>query len=266
MAPDSRRSWVDSMPEAYDRHLGPVVFAPFAKDLADRIAGFSPSRVLELAAGTGLVTRELLRTCPGAQVVATDLNPAMVDYGSRQVPAATWRRADAQSLPFPDAGFDLVACQFGIMFFPDKPAAVAEARRVLVPGGRLVFNTWGTLDSHRFGATLMDCLRRAFPADPPKFLNDIPHGYADPARITADVTAGGLVCDSLDTITLTGTADAADVALGFCTGTPVRAEIEARGDLDATTALIKSEMRARLGDGPVTGTMSAHVVVAHRPG
>jgi ubiquinone/menaquinone biosynthesis C-methylase UbiE len=135
------------MPEAYDRHLGPVVFGPFAKDLADRIAGFSPRRILELAAGTGLVTQELLRTCSGAQVVATDLNPAMIGYGARQVPAATWQQADAQSLPFPDASFELIACQFGIMFFPDKPAAIAEARRVLVPGGRLVFNTWGTLDT-----------------------------------------------------------------------------------------------------------------------
>jgi SAM-dependent methyltransferase len=253
------------MPDAYDRQLGPVVFGPFARDLADRIARFSPNRVLELAAGTGLVTRELLRTSPGAHIVATDLNPAMIDYGARHVPAATWRQADAQSLPFPDASFELIACQFGIMFFPDKPAAIAEARRVLVPAGRLVFNTWGTLDTHQFEATLMDCLRDAFKSDPPTFLNDIPHGYADPARITADLTAGGLACDSIDTITMTGTADAADIALGYCTGTPVRAEIEARGDLDTTTALIKSEMRARLGDGPVTRTMTAHVVVAHRP-
>jgi SAM-dependent methyltransferase len=253
------------MPEAYDRYLGPVVFGPFARDLAQRIAGFAPSRILELAAGTGLVTRELLRSSPGAQVVATDLNPAMIEYGARQVPAATWRQADAQSLPFTDASFELIACQFGIMFFPDKPAAIAEACRALVPGGRLVFNTWGTLDTHQFGATLMDCLREAFKTDPPTFLSDVPHGYADPTRITADIAAGGLACDSLDTITLTGTADAADVALGFCTGTPVRAEIEARGDLAATTALIESGMRARLGDGPVTGAMTAYVVVAHRP-
>lgn len=254
------------MPEAYDRHLGPVLFTPFAKDLADRLAAFSPNRVLELAAGTGLVTRELLRATPGAEVVATDLNPAMVDYGARHVPTATWRQADAQSLPFPDASFDLVVCQFGIMFFPDKPAAVAEARRVLVPGGRLMFNTWDTLRTHLFGATVTDCLRTAFEADPPTFLADVPHGYADSTRITADLAAGGLACDSFDTITLTGTGEAADVALGFCTGTPVRAEIEARGDVAATTALIQSDMRARLGDGPVTGTMTAHVVVAHRPG
>jgi len=252
------------MPEAYDRCLGPVVFGPFARDLAARIAGFSPGRVLELAAGTGLVTRELLRACPGVEVVATDLNPAMVDYGARQAPAATWRQADAQALPFPDAGFDLIACQFGVMFLPDKPAAIAEARRVLLPGGRLVFNSWNTLDTHQFGATLMDGLRDAFPADPPTFLRDIPHGYADPARIISDIEAGGLTCDSLDTITLTGTADIADVALGFCTGTPVRAEIEARGDLTETTALVTAGMRARLGEGQVSGTMSAHVVVARR--
>jgi SAM-dependent methyltransferase len=265
MDEDSHRLWVDSMPEAYDRYLGPVLFAPFADDLARRIARFAPARILELAAGTGVLTRELIRIMPGVDVVATDLNPAMVRYGQARVPAATWQDADAAHLPVPDGSVDVVCCQFGAMFFPDRPAAFAEAGRVLVPGGRLVFSTWDVLANHHFDAAVTECLRELFPADPPSFLATVPHGYTDPARIAADVSSAGLRCESIGAVTRHGTAEAADVALGFCTGTPVRAEIEARAELEPTTALMTASMRERLGDGPITGAMTAHVVVAQRP-
>ena len=125
MAGDADRAWVDTMPAAYDRWLVPTVFQPFAVDLARRAAARPVGAALELAAGTGVLTRELLGVATA--VTATDLNDAMVDLGARQVPAARWRQADATRLPFDDAAFDLVACQFGVMFFPDRPAAYAEA-------------------------------------------------------------------------------------------------------------------------------------------
>ena len=251
------------MPEAYDRCLGPAVFRPFAADLARRVAAGSPGRILELAAGTGVLTRELVDAARGAEVTATDLNEAMVEYGRQQVPGATWRQADALALPFDDGGFDAVACQFGVMFFPDRPAGFAEARRVLRPGGSLFFNVWDTVDRHDFAAALMAGVARAFPDDPPTFLISIPHGYADVAAIAADLAAGGLACRSVETVTLEGrAASAADVAAGFCTGTPLRAEIEARGDLPGATAVIAEEMERRLGPGEVTGRMTAHVIEA----
>jgi SAM-dependent methyltransferase len=251
------------MPEIYDRALGPVVFQPFAVELAGRVAGFNPARVLELAAGTGRLTGELIRVLPHAEIVATDLNTAMVEYAARRVPGARWQQADAQSLPFPDRGFDVVICQFGVMFLPAKPAAFAEAGRMLRPGGRLVFNTWAALDTHDFGRAVVAAVRRIFPDDPPTFLDTIPHGYADPDRVRADLAAAGLVCEAVDTVTLQGTADsAARVARGFCTGTPLRAEIEARGDLAETTAEVEALVCAALGSGPVTGDMTAYVVVA----
>jgi SAM-dependent methyltransferase len=166
-------------------------------------------------------------------------------------------------LPFGDAGFDLIACQFGVMFLPDKRAAFAEARRVLRPGGALLFNAWAALDTHDFEAAVVAGLRKAFPQDPPTFLETVPHGYADLDVVVADLAAAGLRCTASESVTLEGqAASAAEVAAGYCTGTPLRAGIEDRGDLAATTQIVAREVERRLGPGPVTGKMTAHVVEA----
>ncbi|MCU1451319.1 MAG: Ubiquinone/menaquinone biosynthesis methyltransferase [Acidimicrobiales bacterium] len=260
---DTERRWVGSMPEAYERFLVPTVFQPFAVDLARRVIARKPKRVLELAAGSGVLTRELVAADAGLDLTATDLNTAMVDLGRDRTPQATWRQADAMVLPFEDGAFDLVVCQFGVMFFPDKAEAFAEARRVLIPTGTLLFSTWDTIDTHDFAAALTAGLNQAFPDDPPKFVASVPHGYADVDVVRHDLEAAGLACTAIDTVTLRGRAESADdVATGFCTGTPLRAEIEARGDLADTTAIVAEAMRARLGRGPVTGRMTAHVVEA----
>jgi SAM-dependent methyltransferase len=254
------------MPRAYDRWLAPAVFRPFAIDLARRAARFAPRRLLEIAAGTGVLTRELVAAVPAAQVTATDLNAAMIGFGSRQVPLATWRQADALRLPFDDRTFDLIACQFGVMFFPDRPAAFREMRRVLGPAGRLLFSTWGAVETHGFAAALAAGLAHVFPGDPPAFVVAVPHGYCDLGQVAADVAAGGLECASATPVTLVGhAASAADVAVGFCTGTPLRAAIEARGDLAAYTARVADQMTARLGPGPVTAKMTAYVIEARPP-
>ena len=254
------RLWVGSMPEAYDRWLGPAVFQPFAADLARRVAARRPQRVLELAAGTGIVTRELLAAVDGAEIAATDLNDAMVQYGSGLAPGAQWRQADALKLPFDDGGFDIVVCQFGVMFFPDKVAAYAEARRVLASGGSLLFNTWGTVEEHDFAAALTAGLEQAFPEDPPTFISAVPHGYSDVDTVRGDLRAAGFASVSVETITLVGRAGSAgDVATGFCTGTPLRPAIEARADLAATTAAVTDVMEAHLGSGEVSSRMVAHV-------
>ena len=251
------------MPEAYDRWLGPAVFQPFAADLPRRVAARRPQRVLELAAGTGIVTRELLAAVDGAEITATDLNDAMVQYGSGLAPGARWRQADALKLPFDDGEFNTVVCQFGVMFFPDKVAAYAEARRVLTSDGSLLFNTWGTVEEHDFAAALTAGLEQAFPEDPPTFISEIPHGYSDIDTVVGDLRDGGFASVSVDTITLVGrAASAGDVATGFCIGTPLRPAIEARADLAATTTAVTDVMEARLGSGEVSSRMVAHVFVA----
>lgn len=254
------------MPEAYDRGLGEAVFRPFAVDLAHRAARHAPSRVLELAAGTGVLTRELVAALPDAAITATDLNAAMVTAGAEAVPGPAWERVDAQDPPYPDGAFDLVACQFGVMFLPDKVAGFSQARRVLAPSGRMLFNTWDVVEHHRFADVLVAVLHARWPDDPPTFIERIPHGYADTERVVADVRAGGLDPVVVETVDLDGrAASAADVAVGFCTGTPLRAELAARGDLAELTAGVAREMAGRLGRGPVTGRMRAHIVEAIRP-
>jgi SAM-dependent methyltransferase len=263
MVGEQDRLWAGSMPEAYDRWLAPSVFRPFARELARRAARLAPRKVLEIAAGTGVLTNELITALPAAEVTATDLNAAMVEFGSRQAPGAEWRQADALDLPFDDDRFDLVACQFGVMFFPDKPAAFAEVRRVLAPGGALLFTTWGDVGTHGFAVALVAGIKRAFPDDQPAFVAAVPHGYFDLDQVVADLAAGGMGDLSTETVTLDGHADsAADLAAGFCTGTPLRMEMAARGDLAAGTRAVAAEMTARLGAGPVTAPMTAYVVQA----
>jgi SAM-dependent methyltransferase len=260
---DQDRSWVASMPRVYDELLGPAVFRPFAVDLAARAGRLGSRSVLELAAGTGIATRELLAALPSATVTATDLNAAMVAWGREHLPAATWQVADAQQLPFPDATFDLVACQFGVMFFPDRPAAYAECRRVLAPGGRLLVNSWDTLDTHGFETPLVAVLRTLFPQDPPEFLATVPHGYCDPDAIRADLVGGGFDTITIDRVTVEGhIGSAADIAVGYCTGTPLRAQIAARGDVAETAAATAAELTRRLGPDPISAPMSAFVVSA----
>ncbi|MFJ6649920.1 class I SAM-dependent methyltransferase [Streptomyces sp. NPDC091290] len=254
------------MPAAYEQYLVPVVFRPFAEDMAARAAALSPRRVLELASGTGALTARLLAAMPSAHVTATDLNEAMVAFGSERAPGAVWRQADAQRLPFPDGSFELVVCQFGVMFFPDRITAFSEVGRVLAPGGRFLFNTWGPLEAHAFEVALQAGLERAFPVDPPEFFRAVPHGYADPAVVTADLTAAGFAVEDEQELTLPGrAASTADLATGYLTGTPVRAAVEAHRDGPAVRAAVLEEMTARLGPGPVNATMTAYVFRAVAP-
>jgi SAM-dependent methyltransferase len=264
MVADADRAWADSMPDAYERWLVPTVFHPFALDLARQASSRCPRRMLELAAGTGVLTRELVRI--GGDVVATDLNASMAMIGRQFVPEAAWAEADALDLPFDGGRFDLVVCQFGVMFFPDKRAAFAEARRVLAPGGRLLFSAWAKLEAHAFQAALVDALARVFPADPPTFMTAVPHGYADLDVVVDDVRAAGFDAVTVRTVTLEGHArSAADIAAGYCSGTPLRAAIESRTDLRSATEAIAEQMEATLGTGTVTGRMTARVVETTSP-
>jgi len=251
------------MPDAYERHLVPVFFRPFAEDMAARVAALGFGRVLELAAGTGALTSALLDASPGGHVVATDLNEAMVAAGSAREPRARWRQADAGQLPFEDGEFDLVVCQFGVMFFPDKPAAYAEVRRVLAPNGRFLFSSWGPLASHGFGAAFQNALEESMPGGAPSFLTDVPHGYTDQALVAEHLKAAGLSLACTEEVTLHGVAEsAASVATGFLTGTPVSATVGAREDARAIEAAVTRKMTEALGAGPVTAPMTATVYLA----
>jgi SAM-dependent methyltransferase len=259
---DTDAVWVEDMPAGYDRLLGPALFAPFARELAGRAVPLEPARVLEVAAGTGIVTRELHAALPGARLLATDLNPAMAARGATGVPQVPWAVADAMALPLPDSSIDLVVCSFGAMFFPDRPIAFAETARVLAPGGTALFTVWDVVDRSTLPAALHRAVAAAVPDDPPDFVARVPHGYADPARISADVAAGGLTAQ-LETVQLVGgTPSVRELAEGFVRGTPLRAALGRHGELTDMARAVADRMADALGEGPVTGELTAHLVTA----
>ncbi len=253
-----------SIPELYDTLMVPLIFAPYAVEMAARAVRCKPKRVLEVAAGTGAVTRVLARTLPETtEIVATDLNPPMLDRAAAvgTCRPVTWQPADAQQLPFDDGSFDLVICQFGVMFFPDRPKAFAEARRVLTPGGTLLFSVWDRIEDNDFANVVTRALARRFPENPPMFLARTPHGHHDPAPIRADARLGGFTAEvTCDVVSARSQADAArTVAIAYCQGTPVGGELEAFGPhalTDATDACADA-LTAQFGLGPVDGKIQA---------
>ena len=263
-------AFAGSIPALYEQYLGSLLFQPYAEVMAARLNDLTQGRVLETAAGTGIVTRALAKALPrDVEIVATDLNQAMLDLasGKLQAPNVRWQQADAQALPFDDASFDAVVCQFGVMFFPDKQAGYREALRVLKPGGRFLFNVWDSLDRNEVSRIVSEAAGKAFPNDPPRFVERVPFGYFDPDRIRGEVQQAGFENVGIDVVEKVSTAPSArEPAMGLCQGSPLRAEIEARGPdrLDDVTAQVAEALAARFGAGPVENRMSALVVTAWR--
>src|SRR5262249_40869430 len=260
-----------SIPDIYDRFLVPLIFEPYARDLAERLAKVAPRDLLETAAGTGVLTREATARLPAStRIIATDLNQPMLDHAKTRHSSdgrVEWRRADALALPFEDQDFDAVACQFGVMFFPDKVAGYKEARRVLKPGGYFIFNVWDRISENDFADTVTGALAAVFPDDPPRFLARTPHGYHDADKIRADLHAAGFANVSVDTVDARSKAPSArDPAIAYCQGTPLRNEIEACGAsrMEEATAKAAEALARRFGNGAVDGRIRAFVITAVR--
>lgn len=259
------------IPQVYAQYLVPLLFEPYAADLASRVAERQPTSVLEIAAGTGVVTRELARVLPPeVPIVATDLSQPMLDQAAvtgTERPVE-WRQADAQQLPFPDETFDVVACQFGVMFFPDRVRAFAEARRVLRPGGGFIFNVWDRIGENEFAAVMLESVRHLLPEGQAPFMTRIPHGYHDPAIIVRDLARAGFT--QLPTVTpliARCRAESPRVpAVAFCQGTPMRAELEGFGPtaLAEATDCATAAIATRFGTGAVDGKLQALVVSVER--
>jgi ubiquinone/menaquinone biosynthesis C-methylase UbiE len=266
---ESDKVFAGSIPENYDRHMVPLIFEPFAADIAERAAALSPRTALEIAAGTGVVTRALApKLSPDASYIVTDLNQPMLDYAaSRQGPDARikWRQADALALPFEKASFDVVCCQFGAMFFPDRSAAYREAKRVLKPGGHYLFSVWDRIEENVFADDVTNALARIFPNDPPRFLARTPHGYHDTALIRTELEEAGFSHVVIETKAEQSRASSPRVpATAYCQGTLLRNEIEAReaGKLEAATDYVASAIADKHGRGEVAAKIQAHVIVA----
>ncbi|SDN63907.1 class I SAM-dependent methyltransferase [Polaromonas sp. JS666] len=265
--PNGDKVFSGSIPKLYETYLVPLIFEPYAADLVARLASRPLTRVLEIAAGTGVVTRALTSVLPErVSIVATDLNQSMLDQACAvgTMRPVEWRQADAMQLPFPDASFDAVVCQFGAMFFPERSKAFAETRRVLRPGGVFIFNVWDRIEENEFADTVITALESVFPQDPPRFLARTPHGYYERRSIEQDLADGGFMASpQISTVAARSRAESARVpAIAYCQGTPLRNEIETRDAsrlLEATDVAAEAIAR-RFGRGPVDGKIQAHVV------
>jgi SAM-dependent methyltransferase len=269
--PEVDRVFAGSIPLLYEQQMVPLIFESYAADITARVELRRPASVLEIAAGTGVVTRCLARAlAPEVVIVATDLNRGMLDLAasvgtSRPV---EWRTADATDLPFPDGIFDVVVCQFGAMFFPDRPRAFSEARRVLRPGGVFLFNVWDAIEHNEFAHAVTLAMEEVFPANPPRFLARVPHGYSDPELIARDLSAGGFTrAPEMTVLAARSRARHASIpAIAYCQGTPLRNEVEARAGarLVEATEAAEAAIRRRFGNHEVDGGIQARIVSVER--
>jgi ubiquinone/menaquinone biosynthesis C-methylase UbiE len=266
---DTDKVFSGSIPENYDRHMVPLIFEPYATDLAARVRALSPRAVLETAAGTGVVTRALAPAlAPEARYTVSDLNQPMLDYAASRLPGdprITWRQADALALPFADGAFDMVCCQFGAMFFPDRTAGYREAKRVLRPGGHFLFSVWDRIEDNVFADDVTNALATLFPHDPPRFLARTPHGYHDTALIGRELRDAGFSRVTIETVAAQSRAATPRLpAVAYCQGTLLRNEIVARDaeKLDFATDYATSVIAAKHGSGAVSAKIQAHVIVA----
>ena len=267
---NSDKVFAGSVPEVYETHLVPLIFQPYAEDLAARLASRKLTKVLEIAAGTGAVTRVMASRLPASvSITATDLSQPMLDQAAARGTSrpVEWHQADAMALPFEDGTFDAVVCQFGAMFFPDKSKAYAEVRRVLKPGGVFIFNVWGRIDQNDIADVVTSTLAEVFPNDPPGFLARTPYGYNDPEILRQDLAKGGFTSPDIATVTHRSHAKSCEIpAIGYCEGTPLRGEIEARAPsrLEEITDIVAKAIVKQFGSGPVDTKIQAVVVTVEK--
>jgi ubiquinone/menaquinone biosynthesis C-methylase UbiE len=240
------------IPRNYDEGLGPHIFVDYAAMLAERVSLDNPGNVLELAAGTGIVTRKLRDFLPtDCKLLATDLSPLMLDVAAEKFSSGDeveFQDVDAMDLPFEDETFDLIVCQFGVMFFPDKVESFKEARRVLTPEGIYHFNVWDSFDENPFARVIQETVERLIPDDPPQFYR-MPFSYADPALIQADLEAAGFEDITFEEVSLHKDIDYERLMQGIVHGNPMMTELEDRGaDVDGLTAAIEEALKAEFGD------------------
>jgi len=266
---DNDALFAGSIPEIYDTYLVPLIFETFAVDLAQRTIALDPRAILETAAGSGVVTRTLVsRMAAETDYTVTDLNQPMLDHARYKQGAdgrLSWRHADALDLPFAAAAFDAIVCQFAVMFFPDRVAGYAEARRVLKPGGSFLFNVWDRIEANEIAEAVTDAAAAVFPDDPPRFLPRTPNGYYDLDVIREELAEAGFTSVATAAIDdINAAPSARHAAIAYCQGTPLRAEIEAR-DPDAlaiVTERTTDVIAERFGAGPIGAKIRAHVITA----
>lgn len=254
----------ESISEIYDESLVPMIFDQYAAAVSLMLSDVREGALLEIAAGSGAVTRSLAASLPPEiSITATDLNQSMIDRAMlvNTARAVRWQQADVMDVPFGDASFNPVLCQFGAMFFEPKSAAFSEVRRVLSPGGRFVFSVWNAIEVNEFALEVTRSLAALFPDDPPRFFERIPYGYHHRETIMKDLAAAGFsVAPRIDDVSFTSRASTShELATAFCLGTPLRSEIEQSccDGLSDVVNFVADSIERRFGKNNLEGRMSA---------
>ncbi|TNE57394.1 MAG: methyltransferase domain-containing protein [Alphaproteobacteria bacterium] len=260
-------AFTGSVPQYYDRGLVPNIFEDFADMLVAQAAPFAPDILLELASGTGAVSQKLRAAFPdGTKLICSDLNAPMLEIAEEKLKGSAntqFKIVDAMDLPFADDELDLIVCQFGVMFFPDKVASYKEARRVLKPSGRYLFNAWDALSQNPFADLANRLAQDLFPSDPPQFYQ-VPFHYHDPKQIEDELRQAGFTSISVEQRTLSKTIRSLDVFVEcLVRGNPLADELATRG---STPEDFQSRLRAAFveafGENPSTMPLSAWFVEA----
>jgi len=262
--------YIGNIPQHYDRNLGPVLFVDYAADICRRVAACSPQRVLEIAAGTGIVTRQLRNSLPASvRLTATDLNPPMLEIARakfRPDESVEFQQADATALPFADGSFDAILCQFGVMFFPDKDRSYREVLRVLVPGGRYLFNVWDSHSHNPSARIAHEVIGSFFPADPPQF-QSVPFAYRFEPIKDSLIDAGFTNISAAVVQLQKEVPDLALLAGGLVYGSPIIDQVRQRGGVEAKQIIeaIVREYRNEFGGDPAVIPLQAIVFSAEKP-
>lgn len=266
----AQHTFAGSIPENYDRYLGPLLMEPYARDLARRLPATGMKDVLELAAGTGILTRHLRdRLGDETRLVATDISEGMLEIAKKKPGfnrPVEWRATDATTLPFPDNSFDAVVSQFGVMFFPDKDRAISEVYRVLRPGGRFIFNVWDKLEFNDFANVTQQTILPLFESNPPQFYS-IPFGYHDHFVLRTLLRSAGFIDVALATLEMRVQASARDIAMGFVEGNPIATEITDRlgRSVGEITEKVEQAVAEAHGTKMAKGKARAIVVGGRKP-
>ncbi len=266
---DVNSNFVGSVPKYYDSALVPVIFIDYAQDLAQRVVARKPKTVLELASGTGVVTR-LLRDglSPDCHITASDLNEPMLDVARQKFEASesvSFQTIDAMEIPLEDQSVDVVVCQFGVMFFPDKVKSYREVLRVLKPGGHYIFNVWDSHAFNPFAAVGQRAVEEVFPDDPPGFYK-VPFHYHDTKEMKRDMNDAGFSSVQVERRQIKKTIPSQEtLAKGFIYGNPIAEEVETRGgDPDAMVEKVRDAMEAEFGKDPAEMPLSAFFVTGQK--
>lgn len=268
--PQTNISFSGSIPKFYENNLGTIFFEPFSTEMALRVKDLKANSILEIACGTGRLTKYLPLVTPKkfSSITATDVNPAMLELARRTVAWKNidWQVVDAMELPYGDSLFDVVVAQFGVMFYPDKQKAFKDSHRVLADNGSFIFSAWDSLRHNPIAQLTDNIITEFFPTDTPAFYK-IPFSYFNEDEIRSDLATAGFRAVNIERLKLEGyAANANDAAVGLLQGTPLYNAIIERGEelLPAMTEKLAQEIRSLFGDTDLSIPIQANIVTAEK--